>query len=93
MDQRNCKEASVMDPVVGRRYWRCSHCCRHCRRVASNPASTAINYLRYYYNYLFPDWDYAPAENAFACCSHRESTTDATDGYYCYYYCYCCRCS
>lgn len=90
VDQPNCKEASVMDPAEGHRYWRCSHCCRRCRRVAPNPALIGINYLRYYYNYLFPYWDYAPLESAFASFRHRESTTDATDGYYCYYYCYCC---
>lgn len=87
VDQPNCKEASVMDLVAGHRYWRYSHCCRHCRRVGPNPASIGINYLRYYYNYLFLCWDYAPSENVFASLRHRDASTDATDGYYCYYYC------
>lgn len=60
VDQPNYKEALVMDPVEGHRYWRYSRCCLRCHTVAQILASTAINYLRYYYNYLFPGWDYAP---------------------------------
>lgn len=91
VDQPNYKEALVMDPVVGHRYWRYSRCCLRYRTVAQILASIAINYLRYY-NYLFHGWDYAPWENAFAnwrqC--RRVLPRDATDGHYCYYYCYCC---
>lgn len=86
VDQPNCKEALVMVPVEGHRYWRCSHCCLRCRTVARILASIAINYL-HYYNYLFPGWDYAPWENASASWLRRQST-DETDGHYCYYYCY-----
>lgn len=56
VDQPNCKEALVMDPVVDLRYWRYSRCYLHCRRVARILASTAINYLSYY-NCPSLDWD------------------------------------
>lgn len=48
VDQPNCKEALVMDPAEGHRYWRYSRCCLHYRTVAQILASIAINYLRYY---------------------------------------------
>lgn len=87
VDQPNCKEAMEMDPEVGHRCWHCSYCFHHCHRVAPNRASIEINYLRYYYNYLFLYWDYDLAGSEVVQCCYWKP--DVVDGNYCYCY-YCC---
>lgn len=79
------KEALGTDPGEVHRCWRCWCCCLHCRTAAPNRASIAINYLRYYYNYLFLYWDCDRAGSA----TVRWKPTSVDGRNYCYYY-YCC---
>lgn len=85
------KEALGTDPGEVHRCWRCWCCCLHCRTAAPNRASIAINYLRYYYNYLFLYWDCDRAGSALTVRWKPPPTTSVEeDGRnYCYYY-YCC---
>lgn len=85
VDQPSCKEALETDPEVGHRCWRYSCYCHRCHRVAPNRVWIEINYLRYYYNYLFLYWDYDHVENEVVQCCWKPDV----DGNYCYYY-YCC---
>lgn len=81
-----CKEALEMDPGEVLRCWRYWCCCHRYRTAAPNRASIAINYLRYYYNYLFLYWDYDRVGNA----TVRWKPTNVDGRNYCYYY-YCWR--